>query len=384
MAFHKLLCSLLPALYKRDLFLITRPRYAAQALLEYTKQARKIFSEIYQLFASNRYHRKSYVTYPRREFDAPPEEQLILSCFDEAGQFSNGQDPRDTRVRGLQEALREFAVKRWSDSKNKFFGVFVDRNADISGFDPMQQHQRRKLTWTQPKLLHMLHPICEIDTMDNFAPNEEKAWKLIKIAAGAVFSDKEPNNLRYLYRLGRPLWGRLLGWQDPSEVLSLANTKMFGKEREGNSLTTAQALAILSYRVNFSVTSAALADTLMARHMRYAVGMDRDKAFLQTFQPSEPILACVSTQAMSECPQTRLQVINALYDGVTNYTIHLDNLETKVAALLLLFSYDKVHVQQDSSPRPIKLSKLVESVFGSDRDCRSYERLSQSTNPVEK
>lgn len=62
-----------------------------------------------------------------------------------------------------------------------------------------------------------------------------------------------------------------------------------GTKWQGNTLTTVKALAMFSYRVNFSVTSAALADTLMARHMRYAVGMDRDKTFLQTFQPSEPI-----------------------------------------------------------------------------------------------
>lgn len=44
----------------------------------------------------------------------------------------------------------------------------------------------------------------------------------------------------------------------------------------------------------------------------------------------------------------------------------MDGLETKVAALLLLFSYDKVLGQQNISPRPIKLAKLVESLFGSD------------------
>lgn len=62
------------------------------------------------------------------------------------------------------------------------------------------------------------------------------------------------------------------------------------------------------------------------------------------------------------------KTFSALYDGVANHTIHLDNLEAKVAVLLLFFSYDKVHVQQDSSPRPIKLPKLVKSVFSSDSD----------------
>lgn len=221
LAFQKCLCSLLPALYKRvrlhftssyakddvdqDLYLISRPRYAAQALPEYTRQAREIFFETYQLFANNQYYRKSYISHPKRGFDTPPEGELILFCFDEAGELFNGQDPRDTRLKALQEALREFAVKRSSNSKNKFFGVFIDRSAKISGFDPAQQHQRRKLTWTQPKLLHMLHPICEIDTTDIFAPNEEKTWKWIGTATKAVVSDREPNNLRYLYRLGRPL-----------------------------------------------------------------------------------------------------------------------------------------------------------------------------------
>lgn len=226
LGFQKRRCSMLPELYEKideyftpsyanddvdqDEYLISRPRYAARALPEYTKQAREIFSEIHGLFANNRYYKKDYISRPRRNSDSPPEEQLILLCFDEAGQLFNGQAPRHSRFTALREAMRDFAVDRSSNSKYKFFGVFIDRGAEISAFDPVQSHQRRKLTWIQSRVLHMMHPICEIDTMDIFAPSEKKAWKHLKAAAEAVVSGQAPKELTYLYQLHEfmlVMWG---------------------------------------------------------------------------------------------------------------------------------------------------------------------------------
>lgn len=61
-------------------------------------------------------------------------------------------------------------------------------------------------------------------------------------------------------------------------------------------------------------------------------------------QPSEPILAHISATEMKDRTK-RLDVVKALYRNITQGTIHIGDIGEIVAALILLFAFDKTHIE---------------------------------------
>lgn len=85
-----------------------------------------------------------------------------------------------------------------------------------------------------------------------------------------------PRDPVYLLYLGRPLWGALLQQpgEDTAAVLSATNTKMYRGRMRSPAISIAEALALLSYRVNFYVGVPALTDTLTTHYLQYIVSVD--------------------------------------------------------------------------------------------------------------
>ena len=342
-------------------------------LPDYRREARKIFEEIYHDFANDPIKLQLYLTDKNslaRKSDKPD----TLMCFDEArGLFSTdgklSQEAREMKFLALRRAMRHMTKISKHEDRKQFFGLFLDTTARMADFTPPHGYDA-SLKWNPPGKLKLLKSIFELDSFDVFGISEEEGWSQLRAAAMTPESAELPGDLVYLLSLGRPLWGALL--QQPgggaASVLGVADTKMFGGRMRtpGGAISTVEALALLSYRVNFYVGMPALADTLTTHYLRYIVGVDEDRTFMQTAQPTEPILAHSSANVMRREPAIRLEVLRALYDSVVKGTIHLGDLGEIAATLLLLFSFDKLFGQQYARPRPMKLARLVESLFGSD------------------
>lgn len=68
-------------------------------------------------------------------------------------------------------------------------------------------------------------------------------------------------------------------------------------EANTKGLLEIQHLALFSYRINFNVVAIYdIVEELTSNYMRYIYGVDESRVFVQTHQPSEPILALTSQE----------------------------------------------------------------------------------------
>lgn len=78
---------------------------------------------------------------------------------------------------------------------------------------------------------------------------------------------------------------------------------------------------------------------------------------MQTFQPSEPILAHIASNEMTTTPAIRERVIEALYGNVIQGTIHLGDIGEMVACLIfcspLTKQLNQASQDQRNSPRSL-------------------------------
>lgn len=164
------------------------------------------------------------------------------------------------------------------------------------------------------------------------------------------------------FSFGRPLWGAVLGKHSVRTVANLADAKI----RRGRKLTCrnrhsdeTEALALISYRMNFDVALFSLAEKLTSGYLRCIVDINVERTLLRTTQPSEPILAFLSAEKLLHDRESRLRAVKALYENTTKGFIHLGDIGEAVAALVLLFTFDKVHHAVNGKwPAPVRLSTL--------------------------
>lgn len=169
-----------------------------------------------------------------------------------------------------------------------------------------------------------------------------------------------------LFTLGRPLWSAMMQAKGRfDDVLGLARSKLLGGREPGDGGNEIGSLALLSYRINFYVVLHSLAEELVSGYLRYIVDMSDNRTFLRTLQPSEPILAHLSAREMHAHRDKRRDVIRTLYENTVKGTIHLGDIGEIVAALILLFAFDKSHTEQ--LPTPVRFSNFLASLFSNDK-----------------
>lgn len=145
-------------------------------------------------------------------------------------------------------------------------------------------------------------------------------------------------------------------------VKRLAEVKTYGESVQfGERLDEVKAIALISHRLKFYVALYSLAETLSSGYLRYVTGVNKERTLLNTIQPSEPILAFVSAQEMLKHRDRRLSAVEALYDNAVKGFIHLGDAGEVVAALVLMFAFDKAHGLRD--PTPIKFSVFMETLL---------------------
>lgn len=236
------------------------------------------------------------------------------------------------------------------DKKITPIGLFdIQVKSDLSTY---RERLHERLIW-----LHVASPIYEVTTFDIFAVDESRGWEQLYTSLRPEFPDF---CLDYWCYLGRPLWGALRPKCSPEDLHKLAEMKIFqSRTQTPTSITDIEALALLSYRINFTIRLPSLAERLTAGCMLHIDRIGNSRVLLETAQVSEPMLASCSHRDMSlKSSESRLQIVKQLYSGATNGTINSSDIGEIVASLMMLFSFDRGLSQ--GAFRPMKLSKFLD------------------------
>ncbi|EFW99291.1 hypothetical protein CMQ_5712 [Grosmannia clavigera kw1407] len=288
-------------------------------------------------------------TDPKERDDA-----FTIICLDEARALLH-DDSDNMSFR----ALREAAGKVFEDNQSApFFIILLDTTSRISHFvPPVEQDPSRKFSEKT-----VFPPIYRIDTWDILADRSPHD------------ADGSDASVTKLFSYGRPLWAANMEAGDSlGELVRLAANKMAGN-------TDARLLALLSCRVNFYITSRQLAETLVASWMRYLVSFSDDNTML-TVQPSEPVLAYVSSRELQD-PAVRLRCVKAWFSNLQKGACNLGDSGEMIAALVLLFAADYVSRPLESRPHSRSMRDLWTSFLGSSSWLAVERRYSNAPNIV--
>lgn len=300
-------------------------------------------------------HRGKYVQPSKatKHFD-PENTPPAIICIDNARGLFNpyNYSGEGGSFLAFQTALRDQRVI------NPLFGLLVDSSSKIASFH-----------CPSPDAKGTFPPIYEIDSMDLFAVRKDRGWEAIRTLTQSAHANA---GLEHLYNLGRPLWGAVLREKSREsslneaqmQVLDLARTKICGHPslRGRKPMSDTQALALLSYRMEFDITpDQRLSNEFVANHLRHIVHITGRDWFMRTYHPTEPVLALASQVEMSTRSKTRVEVLRALYKHVTEGSIILRSTGDPIATLILMFAMDAA--QPEGSHRPVKLAIFLSSLF---------------------
>ncbi|KAL1989368.1 hypothetical protein VTN96DRAFT_130 [Rasamsonia emersonii] len=281
-----------------------------------------------------------------------------IFCFDEARELLNNPteiEESDMMFLALRRALRQQTKSAKNQDEKEFFAVLLDTSSKVNAFSP-QKELDPSAKWTESDRLFT--PIYKIDSMDVFA--RDTVDGVPKVALKPILKD---GDLKSLFSLGRPLWGAMAERMEINDLVDFALSKAYGGIPGGDTIDDVVGLALLSYRLFFYVVSPWLAEKLSSGYLRYIHGISDDWKLLRTVQPSEPILAHISS-CETKSPLKRQRLIEALYSNIMQGTIHLGDIGEMVACLVFLFTFDKAATTD--LPGPIKFSTFFESLVSHD------------------
>lgn len=295
----------------------------------------------------------------------------IIICVDEARSlFREPQQGNgcECQFLALRRALRRQSTLSKDEDQKRFFALLLDTSSKITDFTAPRLRDP-SLNKKNVEGKDLFQPVYQVDSIDILSESTDSGWKELN---EAIRTNK--SHLTYLYTLGRPLWTarfRAIEKQKRDNsadwyIRAFATSKvMTVPEANTKDLLEIQRLALFSYRINFNVVPVYdIAEELTSNYMRYIYGVDESRVFVQTHQPSEPILALTSQEQMTESSSTRAEVVKAFYMNIMKGTINLGDLGEIAAALVLLFAFDKA--EQSGSPRPVKVSTFLFTLFSED------------------
>ena len=283
-------------------------------------------------------------TYISRKRNLKPksEHPLALFCVDEAGGLLNLKgNPLGMKFFAFRRALRHQSKVSSSQDRKQSFALFLDTSSCVNDFSPPAKDD------LSADFLHhsLFLPIWRIDTMDVFAGD------LSDLEVVQVDHDLGRSRLTIdkakLFSLGRPLWGTLMQVGNDGVYYAFEIAQALfrnGKENTAFDTNSIDLLALLSYRLNLYISLQSLAEELTSGFLRYIVKVSEDRAFIRTTQPSEPMLAYLSMDMMRQGGgKLRLELVKAMFRNAMEGFINVGDVGEAVAALVLLFSFDRVH-----------------------------------------
>lgn len=292
----------------------------------------------------------------------------MLFCFDEARWLTDSHD--SLLLHSLQQALQErfqSSCIGFEDSlpNGNFFAVFLDTSLRIFDFSPPTHlDDYQKIVDPMGYDGALLPPIYAIRTKDVFCDKDTKKPQ-----------DESKEAVLRLFRFGRPLWGSRYQASNARHVGNPIREliELAARKTDGEGAT--KAIALLSYRVHFHVTSHYLAEEMVSSCLRCIMYINKELNLIRTFQPSEPLLAYTAATKMSN-PTTRLTVLKHFVNACFEGSVSVGDVGEIVAFLVLLFAYDELQFHTPRAlPTPIPLRDFMASLFGQERRAWMTDRM---------
>ena len=285
--------------------------------------------------------------FPTGSTDKP----AIIFCFDEAHALL---EPSKLAFLALRRALRHRS--RWEPGSvetsidERFFCVLLDTCAKFNLFVPPRGLDPSAKLVVDPR--EQFSPIWKINSFDVLAKGPHTIDKLERVI--------DPERL---FTLGRPNWAAQLNCNGLAYLKRNAFRKMYGGGPRGI-FSEMILTSMLSFRLQFYILSHHLAETLVSGYLRMVYSISGDRLVMRTIQPSEPILAWVSSLEMQLWSNCRSQVVENFYKQCTVGSIDTGDIGEMVAALILMFSFDKKQRTDVNGPIPQTLYEFLASLFG--------------------
>lgn len=192
-----------------------------------------------------------------------------------------------------------------------FMAIFLGTNSKVADFLPLKEHSSARYFYSSMKVP---------------GPFTALAWDIEVKDPNLTYETLKYSNLadmKWLARFGRPNWLALLAaslnnefssrYKDTDQIITLAMNKLhqmnlnggfrelftipfaqisnkLSSEKEKYILTCSAILGVLAI-IDLDFSSPKRAATLVASRLRWAVGCNKDRTFLLTAYPSEPVLA---------------------------------------------------------------------------------------------
>lgn len=299
----------------------------------YEEAADRIFNSLRTKLESSNFY-KPFLDLKDLNLSTQVGHPAVIFCVDEVNELFGTEIGRydPSRFLALRRACRHRSHVSLSETEKKFFVVLSDTCSKVSytappfNRDPSAKFKRH---------LDLLKPIYELDSMDLFGED------------GQSTTDNTAIDIARLFSVGRLLWGAYI--REPSlgldAAINLAHVKVgcgrdlsSSEERIGQT----QTVALLSYQVGFYISRRELAEELVSGYLHYFAGISKDRRFIRTKAPAEPILAYASALQTLRKPQSRSDVIYHFYSSMTSGSIHVGDIGELVSTILLLFTADKL------------------------------------------
>lgn len=305
--------------------------YINRHLKQIREEAREVLVALYEeLELSDDGYR--YIASEKADLEVKPGEPSAVICLDEARQLTNHRrNYPEERFLSFFEALKNHIEMTKISEGRDVLALFLDTLPILSYFSSCGDD------WIPS-------PIYRIGTM-NMLPDNKMSISPVQIHPdGATKKPRVTIDPGKLFSQGRPLWQSLIrrGSNGLGDAALIAKkVKRFGELPSSTVL-----LALWSYRMDFEVILPSLAEELVSKFMRSIINYDIEHNFLRTMQPSEPILAWVAADYMHRSgADMRLEMVENLYESATEGLIKIADFGETVAAIILLLSFDKAHVQ---------------------------------------
>ncbi|KAL2886894.1 hypothetical protein HOO65_050015 [Ceratocystis lukuohia] len=279
-----------------------------------------------------------------------PRNLEFVICIDEARNLLGGPRGDSMLFHSLHRAL--WWAAKWGNEES-FFGVFLDTTPKVSNPSPSKlSHPSQKVRTGERPSAIPFPPYHQFFTKNIYAPptpaqldTPNVSWDL-------------------LLNFGRPLWGALLqAGSSCVGVVELCNEKCRPSQGQyGDFDTKTGLLALLSYRIPFTISDFALAENLVSHWMHPLIDVSDNCEQIMVLQPNEPILAVAALQHGMTMADTLLQALVVLGQELYWNNVSVGDMGEFVAGLILLLAFDTASLQQ--YPEPLPLQCFLNNLLG--------------------
>ncbi|KAL2885213.1 hypothetical protein HOO65_080163 [Ceratocystis lukuohia] len=280
-----------------------------------------------------------------------PRNLEFIICIDEARNLFGGPRGDSMLFHSLHRAL--WWAAKWGNEES-FFSVFLDTTPKVSNPSPskLSDPSQKVRTGERPSAIP-------------FPPYHQFFTKNIYAPPTPAQLDTPNVSWDVLLNFGRPLWGALLqAGSSYVGVVELCKEKCRPSQGQYDDFDTKTGLlALLSYRIPFTISDFALAETLVSHWMHPLIDVSDNCEQIMVLQPNEPILALAAFQHGMTMADTLLQALDLLDHEIHWNNISVGDMGEFVAGLILLLAFDTVSPWLQY-PEPLPLQGFLKNLLG--------------------